>query len=663
MKKSILLVSFAGLLCGTPAFAQTNQADYTVSASTAYPDLIGDYEFSGLQNAAPYFHKIGEEDLILIHHSFSWRFGRLVQTNAIPRSENISTWLSSAYSTFPVSPSNLIFSGGTVVVDNQLNRTLTEFGVYTNNPAYFVEQVTGGGTNGPGAYKPVGFHNTGSLYYQHAANPSQYIWLDETTENWILGSTTSSPPASTASDFSQIDYIFYYDFDAFTPAGFYHGDSLVVPADIVTNTSIGFGIRSDTHYHTDGRFQYTGLDENVSPYFTHTEDPTILLARDPDTGNWMTFQVIDTNILHLGIIQSNNMTSIFETITQLYPYNPLNYTSTSHLVMQGGFQGDASALGFNPYVPMYTVTSSVDTNANGHYVPAGLDLYGNLYFRKYLEPSYIIMRRLTNHYVKTDVMDHWTLGQTTDEIPWYTSTNYTEIDFRVTGELLNPTGTMASATTIDVFSGTVSWPTHPSHPDWWFTHGLESPVQFPNHHAAANLGQLANFAYAAHLEMESNWSHLGGSGPGISNLVADLLNPNTPPTNFYAAANVGQIKAVTSLFYDRRAEVGLDGAYPWTTTSNDNHHATANVGQLKHVFSFAIPDYSTNGDADGDGLSDAWEFAHGLNWNSSLGDDGASGDPDADGLSNLEEVQLGTDPNRPDNPAVRFLVFTPGYPE
>jgi hypothetical protein len=53
----------------------------------------------------------------------------------------------------------------------------------------------------------------------------------------------------------------------------------------------------------------------------------------------------------------------------------------------------------------------------------------------------------------------------------------------------------------------------------------------------------------------------------------------------------------------------------------------------------------TNPDTDGDGLPNVWESAHGLDPNSSMGDDGAGGDPDGDGMSNIEEYQAGTHPN------------------
>lgn len=49
-------------------------------------------------------------------------------------------------------------------------------------------------------------------------------------------------------------------------------------------------------------------------------------------------------------------------------------------------------------------------------------------------------------------------------------------------------------------------------------------------------------------------------------------------------------------------------------------------------------------DADGDGLPDDWELAHGLDPDLATGVDGAEGDPDEDGLPNRREYQLGTPP-------------------
>jgi hypothetical protein len=59
-------------------------------------------------------------------------------------------------------------------------------------------------------------------------------------------------------------------------------------------------------------------------------------------------------------------------------------------------------------------------------------------------------------------------------------------------------------------------------------------------------------------------------------------------------------------------------------------------------------------DWDGDGLPDAWEYAHNLNPVDATGEAGAAGDPDGDGFTNQEEYIAGTDPERP---TLRFAAM------
>ncbi|HUJ08454.1 MAG TPA: hypothetical protein VL171_00365, partial [Verrucomicrobiae bacterium] len=79
----------------------------------------------------------------------------------------------------------------------------------------------------------------------------------------------------------------------------------------------------------------------------------------------------------------------------------------------------------------------------------------------------------------------------------------------------------------------------------------------------------------------------------------------------------------------------------------DNFSGTVTVGTLV---------LDPNGDADGDGLPNWWEQAHGLDPLSSIGNDGPDGDPDGDGYSNWEEYEAGSDPQ---NPLSTPLQITP----
>lgn len=88
--------------------------------------------------------------------------------------------------------------------------------------------------------------------------------------------------------------------------------------------------------------------------------------------------------------------------------------------------------------------------------------------------------------------------------------------------------------------------------------------------------------------------------------------------------------------------IGLYNYDAWRWLNNDN------------IFTIPIRVVAVNGDEDGDGMTNAWELAHGLN---PLVND-ANLDPDGDGLTNFQEYQMGRDPQMSDNP-VGLAVFTP----
>jgi hypothetical protein len=205
-------------------------------------------------------------------------------------------------------------------------------------------------------------------------------------------------------------------------------------------------------------------------------------------------------------------------------------------------------------------------------------------------------------------------------------------------------------------------------PPWWTTQNILTPNAAANDYAAANLGQVKTIAAKAATEMDRRFP--GGAGPAIASLIATWRQPPAPGVvrNDYAAVNQGQLKAVARLFYDRLAELGYQGPplapgkkYPWpTATTGANDYAAVNLGQVKYLFSFdpALVRLGTPGDADGNGLPDAWE----LKYFGHLGVD-PNADPDGDGISNLVEYLTGRNPTKGELPdttgVVNLRVYSP----
>lgn len=186
---------------------------------------------------------------------------------------------------------------------------------------------------------------------------------------------------------------------------------------------------------------------------------------------------------------------------------------------------------------------------------------------------------------------------------------------------------------------------HSAPPLWWINRGLLVD-QSRDDFAVLNQGQLKNAVAACVAEMNAVLP--GGAGTDLNNLVAAWKNPQTPPHDF-SAVNLGQVKAVLKLVYDRLNAVhGTVGYYPWNGGTADNG-AAANLGQLKRLLNLDmnappnVPRTDANFgtdrvDSDGDGLPDWFEVLIGTDpGNADSDSDGTPDgmeDHDADGISN-----------------------------
>ncbi len=189
-------------------------------------------------------------------------------------------------------------------------------------------------------------------------------------------------------------------------------------------------------------------------------------------------------------------------------------------------------------------------------------------------------------------------------------------------------------------------------PEWWALRGAVNPAIAADDYAVLNHGQLKQLAAKAYDELE--YQLPGGAGPLLTALIAEWYLPPgsaAPQPDGYASVNIGQLKNLAKLFYDRFAQInyrevplfGLPAGqpYPWSTgTADDDDFALATIGQAKLLFSF-----EPGGDPDGDYLASGWEAAYGLNPREPSD---ANGDLDNDGLSNRDEYFAGTDPTNSD---------------
>ncbi len=107
-------------------------------------------------------------------------------------------------------------------------------------------------------------------------------------------------------------------------------------------------------------------------------------------------------------------------------------------------------------------------------------------------------------------------------------------------------------------------------------------------------------------------------------------------TKDYAPVNLGQLKNVAQLFYNRLIEVGYVNQYPWSGSSGaSKDYAMANIGQIKNLFNFDV-----TYDSDGNGLPDWWE----LKYFGAIGQSPSAQSPIADGYTILQDYQASRNP-------------------
>lgn len=164
-------------------------------------------------------------------------------------------------------------------------------------------------------------------------------------------------------------------------------------------------------------------------------------------------------------------------------------------------------------------------------------------------------------------------------------------------------------------------------PVWWYSRNVINH-EAADENAALNAGQLKHFVSTFVDEMNAKIP--GGAGTALNELVTGWRNPSAQVDN-YVVVNLGQVKAVTKLIYDRLNEVhDTEGYYPWNGGTADNY-AVANLGQLKRLLNLDV-NVPPNKDRSGGVVLEASEA-----------------DPDQDGLPTWFELLIGTDPHDPDS--------------
>lgn len=222
--------------------------------------------------------------------------------------------------------------------------------------------------------------------------------------------------------------------------------------------------------------------------------------------------------------------------------------------------------------------------------------------------------------------------------------------------------TAVSCLQADITPSDPGWPE--AYPSWWYDADLAksmidvSSLDDPGNQSAILQGQLLHMADMGIQELNERLGPVGGAGFDIS-VFTDL----TEVPSYYSPAVVGQLKYVTSYFYDRFADVGfqpgsvgwnpaivLDNGvgdnsplYPWSEDQTLSNLGVGIIGQAKYLFSWDIEPWISDvmeDDFDNDGLPDFWEnyWFPGQNLN-------PFEDLDGDLVLNIDEFNNTTAPN------------------
>lgn len=188
-------------------------------------------------------------------------------------------------------------------------------------------------------------------------------------------------------------------------------------------------------------------------------------------------------------------------------------------------------------------------------------------------------------------------------------------------------------------------------PAWWSVGPLTVLTAAPaDDFAYANQGQLKHFTKV--LVQYLNGPSGIGAGTSLNALVTSWATP-TAATDDFSRTNVGQVKQIGNLVYDRMVATGklfvppgTTHAYPWTSAiGDDDDFAYANIGQIKQLFNFEL---AGAGDRDGDGLPDISELVFSKTNPDSADSDGdgipdGREDTDGDGIINWQDYLRNTD--------------------